>query len=808
MTTTPTIWRPAFLANSGFTSGNQTQSQAIGLANGNLLVVWSNDTQDANGVDVFGRYFSPTGEALAAPFQVNGAVALADEIKPQLVALPGIGFVMAYTTQYGNPVREPETRLVVERFDYAGGSISSSEVTSSAGGLTDWQLVVNSAGDYTIVYQRDIVAGATENLDVRAITYDFDTNAAGAVQTQTAQNTSEPDWLAASAVFANGHLITLARDVDTYGLVFEDFGRDTTEITITNPADGSVVRLTVEIAGSEDNGATPEDIAVLTDGKFIALYTDYSVDSPVTSRKLVFKLGASELGTISTPFEVPTGGNRYADARIIALQDGGFFVAWLDSTTESLKGQRYNSNAAAVGSVLEFATDPAQATSGDILGRLSLTSDGRIMATYQTDTNEVGLVILDPRGIPDPFGIFFSGTVNADVITVQTTDSRLSAGGGDDRLYGWTGNDTINGGEGYDTIEGGAGADTLSGDEEYDFLFGGAGNDTYHLDSKSTDRGGISYVYDRVNEFAGEGTDTVYVTPAPEPVMLSVVYVLPNFVENAIVGGASRFTLVGNELRNTLIGNSGSNDLIGSAGFDRLEGRAGNDTYLLRDVSTVGFKRVYDTVIEAANGGTDTVEVEKASGGPTSYTLPSNVENGTIYSGGNLHLIGNSAANFLRGNDRSDKLSGGDQNDTLFGYEGSDTLDGGSGVDRLVGGEDRDILIGGTSADVFDFNSITESGLGGTRDVITDFTPRSDKIDLATIDANGSGAGNAAFKFLATNGAAFTGVQGQLRWYQSNPTGTANDKTFIEGDINGDRAADFRIELTGLKALTSVDFVL
>ena len=39
-------------------------------------------------------------------------------------------------------------------------------------------------------------------------------------------------------------------------------------------------------------------------------------------------------------------------------------------------------------------------------------------------------------------------------------------------------------------------------------------------------------------------------------------------------------------------------------------------------------------------------------------------------------------------------------------------------------------------------------------------------------------------------------------------TGTANDRTIIEGDINGNRVADFQIQLTGLNTLTATDFVL
>ena len=92
--------------------------------------------------------------------------------------------------------------------------------------------------------------------------------------------------------------------------------------------------------------------------------------------------------------------------------------------------------------------------------------------------------------------------------------------------------------------------------------------------------------------------------------------------------------------------------------------------------------------------------------------------------------------------------------------------------------------------------------------MITDFLPGTDRMDLSTIDANGAAAGNTAFSFLATKGAAFTGVAGQLRWLQENPAGTANDKTIVEGDVDGNSAADFQIELKDLKTLTAGDFIL
>ena len=134
---------------------------------------------------------------------------------------------------------------------------------------------------------------------------------------------------------------------------------------------------------------------------------------------------------------------------------------------------------------------------------------------------------------------------------------------------------------------------------------------------------------------------------------------------------------------------------------------------------------------------------------------------------------------------------------------------GGWGADRLTGGANQDILTGGAGADTFIFTAVSDSGTSAsTRDIITDFVKGEDRIDLSAIDANSLSQGNQAFIFLPNAGAAFTGVRGQLQFSYLDLAGTADDRTIVAGDINGDRAADFQIELHGLIALAQSDFIL
>lgn len=206
--------------------------------------------------------------------------------------------------------------------------------------------------------------------------------------------------------------------------------------------------------------------------------------------------------------------------------------------------------------------------------------------------------------------------------------------------------------------------------------------------------------------------------------------------------------------------------------------------------------------------GTKNIKLDLASTSEVlssaSTTLGDGAKALTLLGVASLSGTGNAGANTLVGNKGSNVLQGLGGGDSLYGKDGADTL---------IGGASRDVLTGGTGRDKFRFTDVDDMGNSSTtRDVITDFkkttTNGFDLIDLSLIDAqDGAGAANDAFAFKATKGAAFTGI-GQIRWFQEDRAGTANDKTIIEGNVDADLAADFQIELKGLVALKATDFVL
>jgi serralysin len=165
-----------------------------------------------------------------------------------------------------------------------------------------------------------------------------------------------------------------------------------------------------------------------------------------------------------------------------------------------------------------------------------------------------------------------------------------------------------------------------------------------------------------------------------------------SLIENAI-GGSGADSLLGNAAANLLEGRAGADTLSGGAGIDTLAGGSGDDLYIVDSTD--------DLLVEAAGGGTDTVNVDinVASG---TYTLGAEIENGVLVNTLAFTLNGNSLANLLTGNAANNVLNGGDGNDTLVGGSGLDTLAGGAGDDVYVvdTGADRIVELAGGGTDL------------------------------------------------------------------------------------------------------------
>lgn len=158
----------------------------------------------------------------------------------------------------------------------------------------------------------------------------------------------------------------------------------------------------------------------------------------------------------------------------------------------------------------------------------------------------------------------------------------------------------------------------------------------------------------------------------------------------------------------------------------------------------------------------------------------------------------------IRGLQSIDILKGDKGQDKIIAGAGDDRLYGDAGNDILYGGMGRDVLSGGKGEDSFMFKFAKES-TGERADVITAWdkhtaTSVGDTIDVSGIDANSKAAGNQAFSWISTK--AFSGKAGELRYEN------ANGDTFVYGDVNGDRKADFTVKIDASVILYKDDFLL
>ncbi len=271
------------------------------------------------------------------------------------------------------------------------------------------------------------------------------------------------------------------------------------------------------------------------------------------------------------------------------------------------------------------------------------------------------------------------------VLTLQnTTASSFTA---DNFTQGWAppgapapdASQTLSGDAGDNLLSGGTGPDSLDGAAGADTLSGSAGFDT----------------------LAG------------------------NAGADSLSGGVGNDLLWGGLPTASVPGGDGNDTLDGGTGNDTMAGGFGNDLYIVDGPG--------DQVIENPGEGTDTIQTSL-----TNYTLPTNVENLVLTTGGNGYgnaldnqldassagdatlygrdgndtLIGGAGSDYLQGDAGNDSVQGGAGTDTLYGNAGDDTLSGGAGNDYLYDTQGANQIQGGAGNDTI--SSVSDGDTGST----------------------------------------------------------------------------------------------
>ncbi|HUP94198.1 MAG TPA: cadherin domain-containing protein [Burkholderiales bacterium] len=219
-----------------------------------------------------------------------------------------------------------------------------------------------------------------------------------------------------------------------------------------------------------------------------------------------------------------------------------------------------------------------------------------------------------------------------------------------------------------------------------------------------------------------------------------------------------------------------------------------------------------------AGGGADTI-----SGGNGNDTIYGEAGNDIIWGdtfgnpnandNGQDRLFGGTGNDEIHGGNAKDEIDGGADNDTLYGDNGVDVIKGGAGDDLFNGGNGGDVLIADGGADTIVYTTNTSSAVSdspyalgepGTYtegstwakswDVIREFTPGTDKIDLSGLPLTGTGATP-----LVWRGAQGSDADaGTARAAFAHGVWTDADGNFLYADINGDGKADLKVQVSGV----------
>ncbi|MBC7987061.1 MAG: calcium-binding protein [Sphingomonadaceae bacterium] len=742
---TPVEWLGNFQANTGTAAtGTQSDPHIIGLANGNILVAWTESADGAvgttNGADIIGKIYDSEGNVIRDSYRLNSNRTADDETDFDIAATNDGGFVMVYVDDDISDVNQ--TTVIWERFDSNGDQsdvVVVADELVAADDLSNPQVAVDLVTNLSFITYTDDV-GADVDISGNTVTD------AGVLGTEfaAAQNSAEFDRNGDVAVLSNGNFVSVYEE--------DDAGTTSIEAMIMTSAGAVVTAAFTVTAGT---ASTPK-VASLAGGGFVVVWN--------TANDILYQVFDNAGVAVTGDLTAASGADLQNEPDVVALVDGGFVISWDDDTDLHTEAARFT--AAGVLDGGQFTIQATDGTSPD----LGLTADGRILSVSRDlggAGQDIFASIWDPRGAIVNAGDYDNSSRNflqTFVITGGPGATTINGDGSDETLLGQGGNDTVNGGSGTDSIRGGGGADVLLGGFEVDNVDGGGGNDTIRvLDGQFGDNadGGLGTdTLDLSNVLAGGGEEA--------NIDLGAGTWTSTFHTSSTITGIE--VVLGTQGNDTLKGNnSGGVTLDGGLGDDRIDGTLngqvllggdGADTIFASELVATGVGDSIDGGFGAdslvGGGGDDTIvggsgsDVVDAGDGNDSVdggfdgdTLLGGLGNDTIFAhagltsviadsiigaGGDDSLTGATANDTLQGGSGFDVLSGREGDDLMLGAGDDDTLDGGIGFDSLDGGNGNDSLTGGGGSDTLQGGGDADTLNGGGAIDFADYSAASAKV--------------------------------------------------------------------------------
>lgn len=424
---------------------------AIQLAGGSVVAVWRDANNDGGlpgevGTGIRGKIIGTNGQP-GAEFSINAAVA-GDQSVVSLAALPGGGFVAAYTDSEGGYLR-------LRVFDANGVALNdASAVAQQQPG--DFALTAISNTEVMVAFS----GGSTSMARVDLRNY--------VDGTEAGETLAGSSWLDVLSGFGGNDLLLGGAGGDE---MRGGLGDDTYEVDHASD----------QVIEAADEGRD----------RVVTAFLRYTLGDNVEDLTMTTFVGAKGTGN--------------ALANEIDGGDGDDLLSGLDGD-DTLIGAQADRLEGGKGS------DTYRVSSVDVVVRegREATPDNNDTVVASVDwrlgANVESLVLVDGalRGRGNSGDNVLTGNALANNLVGVNGADRIDGGGGDDTLLGGkqadtliggTGADRLEGDEGDDILDGGDDADTLIGGEGRDILTGGAGGDSFRFTAgDSSDRRAVADV--------------------------------------------------------------------------------------------------------------------------------------------------------------------------------------------------------------------------------------------------------------------------------------------------------------------------
>ncbi|MFG6439490.1 PKD domain-containing protein, partial [Roseateles sp. LKC17W] len=244
--------------------GTQDVPDVAAWANGNLAIVWRDNTNDGSGWGVYGRLYDAAAGTFGATFLINTTTA-GTQLNPDVAVLSDGSFVVVWEDQSGND--GSSYAVYGQRYSAAGAKLGDEFIVNQRrdGGQYDAHVVALQSGGFVVAYYNDNydISGSGSTADVYIREY---TNAGVPIdgERKLVSQTNSTEQYPAIAALTSGNFVVAYSDYNvtpvlgnggnTYEIAQQLFGSAASLARQANPVIGDVAA-SVTFAENDVNAA-------------------------------------------------------------------------------------------------------------------------------------------------------------------------------------------------------------------------------------------------------------------------------------------------------------------------------------------------------------------------------------------------------------------------------------------------------------------------------------------------------------------------------------------------------------------------